>query len=1053
MGQFEEYFRELQSHKVSDITEHSHRSALKILLESLADPKIKVLHEPKREGKFGSPDFKVTHTESIVGYLENKKIDEGLDKILKSEQIKKYLSLSDNILITNYLEWIWLKDGKIQQRETLCFLTDIENKKAILDKAKVEAVEKLIKSFLSKAPKEIGDAKKLAEALAVRAKLLKDFLLDELKRQELEHTEGKLYQLYETFKSFVFHELTVSEFADAFAQNLVYGLFLAKLNADVRPVNLYNAKKYIPASFELIKELVDFLDELENEEYRETRWIVEEVLTIMNNLDLPAIQDSLSFTKKRKDTDGFTINDPYIYFYENFLAAYDKKLRQAKGVYYTPPPVVNFIVRAIDDILINTFNIKEGLADRHKVTVLDFATGTGTFLVEVLQQIFGKLPKDSGKKDLLIKEHVLKNLFGFEYLIAPYTIAHLKLSQFLKDNGYELKAKERLQVYLTNTLEPIPAQIKIPLLPALTEESKQAQQVKDKPILVITGNPPYSINSKNNGDWIKNKIEDYKIVDGQKIKERNPKALQDDYVKFIRFAQDKIDKVEEGIVGIITNHTFLFNPTFPGMRQSLMNTFNQMYFINLHGNAKMKEKTPEGGKDENVFDIEQGVAISILIKKKGLPQNIFYSDFFGSRKSKYTCSLEETIKSIKWKELTPNSPTYLFHPINEGLKEKHNQFWSLLKMFKLSSSGIKTHRDHFAYDFDEEVLRKRISEYKNAKLSNKEIIEKFNLEETSSFNLNKSRKKINEIKNENQCYQLCQYRPFDNRHLFFDESIIDRPRKEIMLNIQESNLAIITGRAGQVVGGDEWNLSFITDKIADVNLFYRGGAVLFPLYIIRNGTEKMFFEAKENNVLNEPEAVYGNTKYIKEENFTADFRKFIDDFYQHSFLPEEIFGYTYAILHSPAYRSKYAEFLKMDFPRIPFTKHKTIFKQLAALGNELIDVHLLNEKADTINMLNDKYKYGDFKGKMPFIVDKINFTQDKNQTRLYINKTQYFENIPKAVFEFYIGGYKVIEKYLKDRKGRELLFKEIDNVIYTAYALNYTIEQMKKIDKLILPWI
>src|SRR6185437_6504169 len=461
-------FKSLQSQNIDDITEHSHRPALKTLLESLTTAKIKILHEPKREGKFGSPDFKVTNTESIIGYIENKKIEENLDRTIKSEQIKKYQSLSDNILLTNYIDWVWLKEGKVQKRETLCFLTDIEDKRAKLDIVKVDAVEKLIKSFLSQAPKEIADAKKLAEALAVRAKLLKDFLLDELKRQGQEHIEGRLYQLYETFKSFIFNELTVDEFADAFAQNLVYGLFLAKLNADVQTVNLYNAKKFIPASFELIRELVDFLDELDNDEYRETRWIVEEVITIMNNLDLPAIQDSLSFTKKRKDKDGFTVNDPYVYFYENFLAAYDKKLREAKGVYYTPPPVVNFIIRAIDDIIVNTFQIKDGFADRNKVTVLDFATGTGTFLVEILQQIFDKLPKDSGKKDLVIKEHILKNLFGFEYLIAPYTIAHLKLSQFLKDNGYELKVKERLQIYLTNTLEPVPSQIKIPLLPALT---------------------------------------------------------------------------------------------------------------------------------------------------------------------------------------------------------------------------------------------------------------------------------------------------------------------------------------------------------------------------------------------------------------------------------------------------------------------------------------------------------------------------------------------------------------------------------------------------------
>jgi predicted helicase len=1041
MTEFEKYFKSLQSQKISDITEHSHRPALQDLVESLAGAKIKVLHEPKREGKFGSPDFKITHTESIIGYIENKKIDENLNKILESPQIKKYQSLSDNILITNYIEWIWLREGKTQQRETLCFLNDIENKKAKLDSTKVSSVEKLIKSFFSQAPKEIADVKLLAEALAARARLLKDSLLDELKRQEIEPTKGRLYQLYETFKSYVFHELSVSEFSDAFSQNLVYGLFLAKLNADVKPINLNNAWDYIPSSFELIKELVDFLKELKRDEYRETKWIVEEVLTIMNNLDLRAIHESLSFSKRKKNTENY---DPYIYLYEKFLAAYDKKLRQAKGVYYTPPQVVNFIVRAIDDILVNTFKIKEGLGDRDKVTVLDFATGTGTFLVEVLQQIFDKPPLGSGKKDLVVKEHILKNIFGFEYLIAPYTIAHLKLSQFLKDNGYNLGEKERLQIFLTNTLDPVNLQQRIPFLPALTEESKQAQKIKDKPILVITGNPPYSIHSKNNGDWIKGKIEDYKFIDGQKLKERNPKGLQDDYVKFIRFAQDKMDKVEEGIVGIITNHTFLFNPTFPGMRRSLMKTFNQMYFVNLHGNAKMKEKTPEGDKDENVFDIEQGVAISIMIKKNGLPQKVFYSDFYGSRKSKYESSLEETLKSIEWKVLTPNSPNYLFQPINEELKEKYNNYWGLLQIFNLSSSGIKTHRDHFAYAFEKNELKKRIADFKDDKISNDRISEKYLLKETPSFSLNKSRKQIKTLKNTDQFFQLTQYRPFDDRFLFFNEAIIDRPRKEIMLNIQEKNIAIISGRAGQVIGGPEWNLSFITDKISDVNLFYRGGAVLFPLYILRNGIEAIFFEQNKNEV-REPKAHYGKEakEFHREENFTKLFFEFRNENYNGT-KPEAILAYIYAILHSPTYRSKYAEFLKMDFPRIPFTNDIKVFKELSELGAELIKVHLLETKIEN--------SVGNFLGNGNNVIDEIRLEVEKRIGRLFINKTQYFDNVSKEIFEFNIGGYPVLHKYLSERKRMKLHF-ELDHLELMIKALDFTIKQMNKIDKQTKNWI
>jgi len=1022
MTEFEKYFKSLQSQKISDITEHSHRPALKELLESLVSANVKVLHEPKREGKFGSPDFKITHTESIIGYIENKKIEENLDKIIKSDQIKKYQALSDNILITNYIDWIWIKGSETQKRETLCFLNDIENKKAKLDKHKVEAVEKLIKSFLSQPPKEIADAKKLAEELAIRAKLLKDFLLDELKRQQEENTDGRLFQLYETFRSFVFHELSISEFSDAFAQTLVYGLFLAKLNADTNTVNLYNAKKYIPASFDLIKELVNFLDELDNDEYREARWIVEEVLTIMNNLDLGAIQDSLSFTKKQKDLDSIAIKDPYVYFYENFLAAYDKKLRKAKGVYYTPPPVVNFIVRAIDDILKDTFNIKDGLADKNKVTILDFATGTGTFLVEILQQIFEKLPKDSGKKDLIIKEHVLKNIFGFEYLIAPYTIAHLKLSQFLKDNGYTLKAKERLQVYLTNTLEPIPVQIKIPLLPALTEESKQAQQVKDKPILVITGNPPYSGHSKNNGEWIKEKIKDYYFVDGKSLGEKNSKWLQDDYVKFIRFAQDKMETVEEGVVGIITNHRFLTNPTFRGMRQSLMKTFDQIYLIDLHGSNKPKEFAPDGGKDENVFDIEQGVAISLFIKKIGIERKIFHTDFWGTRLEKYQRSLEDDLKSIAWEEVKATAPFYLLKPQDEKLKSNYFKFQSLNDIFIKNSLGIFTHRDFFLVDTDSQILNSRIQKFKKAETPI-EIKKEFKLTDTRDWKIDSA---LKTIKKSVISIEPYQYRPFDTRLLCYNLEMFDRgcSRYELMQAFlkRKNIIGLVTGRAGQNVTPHlDWNLISVTKDLTDANLFSRGGATVFPAYISRS------------NLIEKEATLISNIK--------SEFLKALS----YIITNEELVGYIYAILHSPTYRSKYSEFLKIDFPRIPFTEDKDVFQQLAGLGNELINVHLLKTIPD--------YPYAVYLGKGADIVENPNFVVENGTGTLWINKLKRYENVPPEVYDFYIGGYKVLEHYLKDRKGRELSSAEIENIENTVKAIAFTIAQMKKINELTESWI
>ncbi len=674
MQYFNDYLKKIKSVPLEQITEHSHRLTLQILFEKISENKkdsIKILHEPKRKGKFGSPDYKITNDSGIIGYIENEKIDKNLNKILKTEQIKKYRRLSDNILLTNYLDFIWIREDNIQ-KETLCDIFDLQNKKFQLKDENIQKVQKLIENFYTQTPIGISTAKELALALAIRAKNLKDFLQDELTQQQKENSGGLLLGLYETFQEYIFTDLSIYEFADAFAQMLVYGLFQAKLNADTKIVTLFNAKKFIPQSFKLIQELVGFLDELNKPEYTNAKWIIDEVISLMNNLDLQEIKKSMLFSKTVKDSENID-TDPYIYFYETFLAAYDTNLRKAKGVYYTPPQVVNLIVNSINNILQNTFKIKSGFADRKSVTVLDFATGTGTFLIEILKLILNNIPANSqSKKDMIISKHILKNIYGFEYLIAPYTIAHLKLAQFLKEQNYEIKNNERLQIFLTNTLEPTNPQIKIPLLPALTQEAKDAQAIKDKPILVITGNPPYSGHSKNTGEWISKLLKgndiyakektknqaNYFEFEGKPLKERNSKWLQDDYVKFIRFAQYKINKIGQAVVGIITSHAFLDNPTFRGMRQSLMQDFDQMYFIDLHGNSHKKEKTPDGKIDKNVFDIMQGVAISIFVKKPNSKKQIFYADFWGTREEKFEQCLNNDLQSIEWQKIEPKRPNY-----------------------------------------------------------------------------------------------------------------------------------------------------------------------------------------------------------------------------------------------------------------------------------------------------------------------------------------------------------------------------------------------------------
>jgi hypothetical protein len=1036
---FKAYFNQIKNLDLQDATEHTLRPALDQLLNALAGDKIKVIHEPKRDltGK-GAPDFKFkTDDERILGYLETKKIGEKLDQFLKSDQIVKYNRLSGNLILTDYLEWIWLKDGVITKRETLGYPSDAGNPKARLDTDKAKWVAALIAAFLSTPPKGLGRAKDLALALATRCHYLREFLTDELIRQEREHQQGKLFGLFGVFKRDVFHQLDIPDFANAFAQMLGYGLFLARLNSgNGAPISLNNAKQFIPTNFELIRELVDFLDELDREEYRDIKWLIEEILSIMNNLDLAALREDLAFSKRQgrlfpqtEEERVLFAKDPYVYFYEGFLKAYDKDMRKSRGVYYTPPPVVNFIVRAVNDILKSTFGIQTGLADRKHVTVLDFATGTGTFLLEVMQQILDETSE--GVRDQVIREHALKNLYGFEYLIAPYTIAHLKLSQYLLDKGFHMQPKERLQIYLTNTLEPIEPQQNW-LLPALSKEVELAQNVKNKPVLVITGNPPYKGHSLNKGKWITGLIESYKQVDGLPLGEKNPKWLQDDYVKFIRFAQWKMDQVEEGIVGIITNHSFLDNPTFRGMRQSLMRTFNRIYVLDLHGSTKKKEKTPEGGKDENVFDIEQGVCISVLVRQPGLEQKIFHADLWGKRQEKYRACMEMDFDAANWLEIQPQKPFYLFIPQDESRRAAYEQGWKITDIFPLNSVGVVTARDDLTIQFTPDEVRKTVRDF--SALPVEEARLKYHLgKDVRDWKVQLAQEDLKNSGLKDNNIVPITYRPFDMRYTYYtgnSRGFHCMPRGEVMRHMlhEKNNIALMTTRLTK----DDWSILATENIIGHKAVSRYDIGYLFPLYRY-NATENNKPNQNQNNHLfvEELQAQYNERR----ENFAPQFRAFIDLKYGHHYDPEEILGYIYAVLHSPAYRQKYAEFLKIDFPRIPFVDDRQTFEKLSALGWRLVQAHLLKD-------IPAQPRVEITRGRG--LVDQPAFNAPEQ--RLYINPQQYFAPVPADVWNFHIGGYQVLNKYLKSRKGRQLSLDEIENIINVVKVLRFTIDQMQVID-------
>ena len=1019
---FSPYLTQLRATPLEQHTELTGRSALEGLLARFASKshhRINVQHEPKREEQRGAPDFKVTKPGEIIGYVEVKEIGANLDKVLKSEQIAKYRKLSGNIILTDYLDFLWLDERGVRERARLAHEHELEGRKLQIAPEKEAAVSKLLDGFFSEAPQGIGKAQQLALALATRSQLLRDYLTEELVRQEKDHRKGRLFGLYEVFKAQVFHELEKKEFADAFAQMLAYGLFLAKLNAGAKDkVTLSNARDFIPASFRLIRELVEFLSVLNQSEYRDVRWVVEEVLSIVNTLDLEGIHADLSFRKRKaisrkvragdEEEHRLFERDPFIYFYEDFLKAYDKETRKGRGVYYTPPPIVNFIVRAVDDILKETFGIDDGLADHKRVTVLDFACGTGTFLLETFEKVFDNIGgADSGKAALIVREHLLKNLYGFEYLIAPYTIAHLKLSQYLRDKGHPLQEDERLQVFLTNTLEPIAPQPNM-LLPAVTEEVQAAQAVKDKPILVIMGNPPYSGHSKNNSPHVKGTIEAYKMVDGKPLGEKNPKWLQDDYVKFIRFAQMKMDSVEEGVVGIITNHAWLDNPTFRGMRASLLNSFEQIHVIDLHGNSKKREIAPDGSKDENVFDIEQGVAISLFIKRKGTRAGVWRKDLWGRRLQKYYLANSQSHEPGEDKPLDVSGPDFNFQKQDLKLKTEYQQGRSVTSIYSKNSVGLVTARDKLAIHFELDELMSTVKRF--ASLSPEEARIEFSLgKDVRDWKVQWAQDDVRSAELSDDSAAKVLYRPLDLRWTYYtgkSRGFLCYPRQEVMGQLAKDNVSLVTSRLAK---GEDFCHAQVTEVPIEaicMSPLTSNNGFVFPSY------------------------------FNQRENLSTDFRDFVDSRYNHHYTPEEILGYIYAVLHAPAYRRRYAEFLRIDFPRIPFAERKADFDALSALGWTLAQVHLLRVKP--------KLKLARFHGKGTGEVEAVRYSPEEQA--VHINKMQAFAPVPPEVWNFHIGGYQVMEKYLKSRKGRTLSLDEIDHVGHVADALAFTIRQMAEID-------
>ncbi len=1064
--------------------EHTHRTALQNLLQAIKDNqdkqnKISIKQEPNndKEGR-GAPDFLITKDFLTLGYIENKRVNANLDNIITSDQILKYTKLSPNIILTDYLRFILLslndKNEIIICKEVkICSLDEIKSivkNQSLLD-TKTQELNELFSIFFSKIPNPINSALDFANHLSLRTRILKDELL-------LSSKNETLLSLFNTFKETLYKELSYEEFCDSFAQTLTYSLFLAKLNNDTaKEIDLNNAKKFIPKSFPLIRSMSGFLDD-SFENLENIKWLLEEIINIINHIDITSIIKELNKTSEK---DLFNRNilsthkDPYLHFYETFLASYDPKLREVRGVYYTPAPVVIFIINAIDEALKQDFNHKKGLSEAldKNITLLDFATGTGTFLLEAFRKALEPISKNSVNYN---PKALIDKFCGFEFLIAPYTIAHLKISQSFKEEfNSPLNDDESLKIALTNTLysksisKEQNDQNTLFTLIDLTREFKKAQKIKEEQILIITGNPPYSGASSNKGlyeDEIKisyglepskaNLSKEQKkyinlyfqektkqntstfkaIYEKHKLEnEKNPKWLLDDYVKFIRFAQSKIDSQENGIFAFISNNSFLDNPTFRGMRYSLMQSFDKIYILNLHGDTRKKEKAPDGSKDDNIFDIMQGVSINIFIKQNSKVKNtkIYYHDLYGKRKDKYEFLYENDLNSIKWTLVKNNEPFYLFLPQNNDLLEEYNKGISVKDMFMLSGVGICSKRDNIVFHNNKENLMQLLKDF-NTKTKD-ELYKIYDIgEDSRDWKLDSAIKAVNKnCDNLENFIKKCHYRPFDKKWTYYIENskaFMAYPVYDIFEHFLENeNIGLICDRGTKLNNIDN---IFISSKIIDLHLV-GSGSYIYPLYLYPTTRSKKFLK-KENPNFNEENFT------SKIENFKESFRTFIDEFYKEKFSPEDILGYIYAVLFHKIYREKYLDFLKIDFPKIPFTKDKNTFKNLSKLGLKLVNLHLL--KNDELDFNVGEALFKDIKNKN-FKIQKIKYNKDTKE--LFINESLYFNKVSPEIYEFKIGGYAVLDKYLKSHKEEDIDHKHFTLIIQT---LNETLKIQDEISKI-----
>lgn len=1008
--EFENYIQSISS-KFSHVetSEMGYRTDFEILIKAIFESiNVKRIdHDAKAQ--FGNkPDFVVLKHDVPILYIEVKDIGTSLDKVEKSEQMARYYGYA-NLVLTDYVEFRFYRNGVRYEEPIKIANFDIKNRAIAPISENYEHVAKTLIDFTQTHKEPIRSGKHLSKIMGGKAQRIRDNV-----RQFLSYESDKnkeLINVYETIKKLLVHDLTLEAFADMYAQTLVYGLFVARY-FDETPDNFtrQEARDLVPASNPLLRH---FFDHIVGPDFdKRLEYIVNELCEVFTHANIPELMRQ--YYENDLWGQAHEGPDPVIHFYEDFLKEYDAELRKRLGAFYTPLPVVRFIVRAVDHILEKDFNLSQGLTNTsktenvHRVQILDPAVGTGTFITEVIHNIYARFKNQTGRWPKYVYSDLLPRLHGFELMMAPYTIAHLKMSLVLKETGFKYFNSARLGIYLTNSLEMASPQQELfafDFAASIAEESKEAAKIKtEKPIMVVIGNPPYSVSSSNKGQWIQNLIEVYK--EGLNEKKLN---LDDDYIKFIRFAEHFIEKNGVGVVAMITNNSFINGITHRQMRKHLLETFDDIYILDLHGSSKKNETTPSGGKDENVFDIQQGVSISIFVRKENIKEKlgtVYHVGLHGKREDKFKALDESSLQTIGWKKLDYFEPYYFFVPKDFKNKEEYEKGFEINKLFSINSSGTESAKDNFIVKFSD----MEIPSIKNfiEVHSDKEIAETYHLK------IEKAEQVKNDFINIVESPTKLLYRPFDIRYTLYSphsQGVWWRPKYEVMKHLVKDNLALVTCRQQTSFG---FQHVFVAKNIVErcaVSLQTGEVNYVFPLYL---------YEAEDNSrkpnlneeIVDEIEKITGKTT------------------------PENIFDYIYAVLHSPSYRNKYKEFLKINFPRVPYPKDVKIFQRLVSFGKELRSLHLL--ESPKVNHFITTY---------PIMgtdtVEKIDYKNSK----VFINDSQFFGDVPEIAWNFYIGGYQPAQKWLKDRKGRTLTNEDIEHYQRMIVALMETDKLMKEIDK------